>query len=299
MARLPPLNALRCFEAAARHQSFSKAAQELHVTQSAISHQIRLIEDWFGMSLFVRQGRQTIPTGQGREFAEAVEDAFKIVQDAAARLKSSEANPTLTIASIPSIATIWLIPRLEGFFKAHPEFPVKVVYSIYGQPIDFADIDICITWGTKGSDEHRHTLLFPGATIAVGNPALIERTGPFDAPETLLSAPLLHDSSRVDWQVFMRLAGIRNAQQCPGPIFEDFNFLRAAALAGQGLALCPKSVVQSDIDAGRLVELYKGIVVKEDFGYWLVEPSDEKIPPAREAFKKWLLSRAQDTLELG
>jgi LysR family transcriptional regulator, glycine cleavage system transcriptional activator len=299
MARLPPLNALRCFEAAARHQSFSKAALELHVTQSAISHQIRLIEDWFGMSLFSRQGRQTIPTGHGREFAEAVEDAFKIVQDAAVRLKASEANPTLTIASIPSIATIWLIPRLEGFFKAHPEFPVKVVYSIYGQAIDFTDVDICITWGVKASDEHRHTLLFPGASVAVGHPGLVERAGPFDTPEALLTAPLLHDTNRADWQTFMRLAGIRNAPQSPGPLFEDFNFLRAAALAGQGLALCPKSVVQSDIDAGRLVELYKGIAVKEDYGYWLVEPNDGKASPAREAFKKWLMNKAQATLELG
>lgn len=294
MAKLPPLNALRCFEAAARHRSFSRAASELHVTQSAVSHQVRQLEDWFGVMLFERQGRQTVPTAKGETLASGLAEAFAIMQESCRQVKASQAGATLTIAVLPSIATIWLIPKLAAFFKAHPEVPVKVVYLLAGQPLNFNDIDIAITWGTERSQqEGRATRLLQGDSVAVANPALIARAGPFERSHALLHAPLLHDTDRQGWQLFMKRLGLRHANPESGPVFEDFNLLRAAALAGQGLALCPRSLIQDDVSSGRLVVLFEGTAVNEELGYWLVEPlNTEGRAAAIGAFKAWLMKEA-------
>jgi LysR family glycine cleavage system transcriptional activator len=294
MTKLPPLNALRCFESAARHRSFSRAAEELHVTQSAVSHQVRQLEDWFGIMLFERQGRQTVPTSKGETLATGLAEAFGIMQDACRQVRASQTGATLTIAVLPSIATIWLIPKLAAFFKAHPDVPVKVVYLLAGQPLNFNDIDIAITWETEVSrGGGKAVRLLAGDTVAVANPTLIAREGPFEKSHALLHAPLLHDTDRQGWQRFMKKLGLRHANPESGPVFEDFNLLRAAALAGQGLALCPRSLIQDDVLAGRLVLLFEGTAINEDWGYWLVEPSNtEGRADAIAAFKSWLMREA-------
>ena len=293
MARLPPLNALKCFEAAARSGSFSRAAEELHVTQSAVSHQIRQLEQWFGLSLFDRQGRQTVPTPKGEELARALAESFDIMTTACKRLSQSDAGPALTIGVLPSIATIWLIPRLAQFFRTHPEISVKVVYAFHGQSLDFDDVDITILWGTGEWDEGRLTRFLPGATIPVCSAALLEREGPFTQPQNFLGKPLLHDTDRNGWQAWMRNAGLKHAGPAPGPIFEDFNLLRAAALAGQGMALCPKSLVLDDLASGRLVQL-SDVAINEDHAYYMIEPPDihHRHATAIASFKNWLLKEA-------
>jgi LysR family transcriptional regulator, glycine cleavage system transcriptional activator len=291
MAKLPPLNALKCLEAAARSQSFSRAAEELHVTQSAVSHQIRLLEDWFGTSLFERRGRQTVPTPKGEELARSLAEAFDIIGVACKRIAQSDAGPALTIAALPSIATIWLIPRLTRFFAERPEISVKVVYAFHEQTLDFDDIDIAILWGTGEWEGCRATRFLDGATVAVCNRALLDREGPLDSPQALLGRPLLHDTDRHDWQTYMRRAGLKHAGPAPGPIFQDFNLLRAAALAGQGIALCPKLLIADDLDSGRLVQV-SDVVIKEDHAYYVIEPADpgHRHAAAIAAFKSWLLS---------
>jgi LysR family transcriptional regulator, glycine cleavage system transcriptional activator len=293
MSRLPPLNALRCFEAAARHRSFSKAAAELNVTQSAVSHQVRQLEDWFGVILFERQGRQTIATPRGEHLALALADALAIMHDACRQVKSTLSNGTLTIGVLPSIATIWLIPKLDAFFKAYPDIPVKLVYSLQGQALNFNDIDIAITWGPRDEQPALVTRIFPGDTVAVANPSLVARDGPFTTPKGLLTAPLLHDTDRIGWQRFMKKLGLRHPHAEHGPVFEDFNMLRAAALAGQGVALCPRSLINDDVVAGRLVLLYNSITINENYGYWLVEPENQEgRATAVAAFKAWLIATA-------
>ncbi|MFO1034415.1 MAG: LysR family transcriptional regulator [Hyphomicrobiales bacterium] len=176
MAKLPPLTALRCFEAAARHKSFSLAARELHVTQSAVSHQVRQLEDWFGLTLFDRQGRQTVPTAKGEQLAESLGDAFAIMQEACRVVKSGSTGAPLTIAVLPSIATIWLIPRLEAFFQQHPNIPVKVIYLLPGVPLSLKT-RTSPSPAREGAMEGKATRLFSGDTVAVANPALIARDG--------------------------------------------------------------------------------------------------------------------------
>lgn len=291
--KLPPLNALKCFEAAARAGSFSKAAEELHVTQSAVSHQIRQLEEWFGFALFDRRGRQTVATPKGEELARAMAEAFDIMAAACKRIAKSDAGPALTIGSLPSIATIWLIPRLANFFREHPEISVKVVYAMHGQAIDFDGIDIAIQWGKGEWQDARVTRFLGGATVPVCSASLLDKEGPFPTPQSLLGRPLLHDTDRIGWQNWMRAAGIKHAGPSPGPIFEDFNLLRSAALAGQGVALCPASLIVDDITAGRLVKLFDTAIF-DDFAYYLVEPEDaqHRNAAAIAIFKDWLLKQA-------
>lgn len=293
MPKLPPLNALKCLEAAARSESFSRAAEELHVTQSAVSHQIRLLEDWFGLDLFERRGRQTVPTPKGAELSAALAEAFDIIGAACKRVTHSDAGPALTIASLPSIATIWLIPRLTLFFAEHPEISVKVVYAFHDRPLDFDDIDIALLWGIGDWENCRATPFLDGSTVAVCNVALLEREGPLDTPQALLGKPLLHDTNRLDWQAYMRQAGLKHAGPAPGPIFQDFNLLRAAALAGQGIALCPRLLIADDLSSGRLVQVSE-TVIKQDHAYHVIEPADpgHRHAAAIVTFKTWLLANA-------
>ena len=293
MAKFPPLNALKCFEAAARSASFSRAAEELHVTQSAVSHQIRQLEQWFGVALFDRQGRQTVPTARGQDLARALAEAFDIIGSACRRIALPESSPALTIAALPSVATIWLIPRLSHFFRAHPHISVKVIYAFHNQRIDFDEVDIAVLWGTGDWEDCRKTKLLDGATYAVCNPSLLARLGPIKTPADLINKPLLHDTDRQGWQAWLRQAGVRTGETLAGPIFEDFNLLRAAVLSGQGLALCPRLLIQDDIASGRLQVLFD-VQVFTDHAYHIVEPADphHRHAAAIATFKEWLLSEA-------
>lgn len=294
MSRLPPLNALKCFEAAARAGSFSRAAEELHVTQSAVSHQIRQLEDWFGQRLFDRQGRQTMPTAKGEELARALGEAFDIMSVACKRLAQSDAGPALTIAVLPSIATIWLIPRLDRFFAEHPEISVQVVYAYHERPLDFDTVDIAILWGTGDWEDCRMTRLLEGSSVAVCNKAYLDRVGGITQPQALLGKPLLHDTDRHGWQAWMREAGLKHAGPAPGPIFQDFNLFRAAALAGQGVALCPRSLILDDLASGRLTQLFD-TEIKTDHAYYIIEPDDaqHRHAAAIAIFRQWLLDQGR------
>ena len=294
LTRLPSLNALRCFEAAARSGSFSRAAAELNVTQSAVSHQVRQLEEWFGITLFDRLGRQTIPTAKGQDLARSLAEAFDIMAAACRRLQHADAGPALTIAALPSFATIWLIPRLSDFFRAHPEISVKIVYAFAGHKLDFEEVDIAVLWGAGEWEGCRSTRLLPGSTVPICNPIYLEKEGPFDAPAAILGKPLLHDTDRLDWQNWMRHAGLKHAGPSPGPIFQDFNLLRAAALAGQGIALCPKSLIADDLASGRLVQLFD-IAIKQDYAYSIIEPGSGRRSEALDTFKDWLLATAKAT----
>jgi DNA-binding transcriptional LysR family regulator len=293
MVRLPPLNALKCFEAAARSGSFSKAADELHVTQSAVSHQIRQLEEHFGFPLFDRQGRQTVPTSRGRELAEALSEAFAIMASACKRAQHAHEGPSLTIAALPSVATIWLIPRLSDFLRDHPQIGVKVMYAFHGAPVDFNDIDVAILYGTGHWQDAAVTPFLDGTSIAVASKSFVEKHGPIDKPDALLAAPLIHDTNMSGWQRWFRAAGLGSVDLPPGPIFEDFNLLRSAVLAGSGAALCPASLIDGDIKAGRLVKL-SDFTQREENAYYVLEPENPE-PARAEAitlFKQWLLKQA-------
>ena len=292
MARLPPLNALKCFEAAARLKSFSRAAKELNVTQSAVSHQIRQLEDWFGAALFDRQGRETVPTARAQDFAGVLEDAFNSIATASKRLKQHDQGLTLTIAAIPSIATIWLIPRLAEFLRDHPEIAVKVVYAFHGHALDFGETDIAVLYG-KGVWAGARADASDGRRVA----SRVQRAIPGEGgrprrPERIAKASLLHDTDLAAWQKWFKAAGVAGPEVSAGPIFEDFNLLRSSALAGHGVALAPPTLIADDLAAGRLVTL-SDVSVFKSYGYYVLEPEDPdpRKAAAAETFKRWLFLR--------
>ena len=294
MFRLPPLNALKCFEAAARHQSFSKAADELHVTQSAVSHQIRQLEDWFGVTLFDRQGRLTAPTPDGTDLAVALAEAFGQMQAACARIAKNEGRTTLTIACIPSVATIWLIPRLPQFMKRHPGISVRLMHAYYDQPVDFADVDLAINYGDWDEAPIGAKHFLSGVSVPVASAMYVDQHGSFDEPSALLKTTLLHDQDRKAWPQWFKAAGISLKASLPGPLFEGFNMLHSAILAGQGVGLAPKALLRRDLDQGNLVQLFD-IEVLAGRAYYITEPPAPRASRAAEVdvFKSWLLDEAK------
>jgi LysR family glycine cleavage system transcriptional activator len=293
MARLPPLNALRCFEAAARLQSFSRAAQELHVTQSAVSHQIRQLEQWFGASLFDRKGRQTVPTPRGEELAISLAEAFGTIAAACKRLSLSDGKPSITIAAIPSIATIWLIPRLPAFSRRHPMIGVRLMHAVYGQTVDFDDVDLAITYGNWREAPVGSVRFLEGVSVPVCSPAYLAQHGPISRPEQLLTCTLLHDLDRYPWQRWFKASGIADPGLLPGPMFEGFNLLHSALLSAQGVGLAPTAILADDIKERRLVRLFDVETLHEK-AYYIMEPQVPRPSAVKaiETFKAWLLEEA-------
>lgn len=292
MSRLPPLNALKCFETAARHGSFSRAAEELHVTQSAVSHQIRQLEDWFGVPLFDRQGRNTLATPEGAQLAASLADAFGIMASACQRITKSDGKSTLTIAAIPSIATIWLIPKLPAFQKANPGIGVRLLHAIFEQPIDFEDVDLAITYGDWNEAPPTATKFLEGVSYPVCSAHYLEQIGPLLEPADLLKCSLLHDLDRRPWSRWFKAAGTKIDDQLPGLLFEGFNLLHSSILAGQGVGLAPTAILADDLKAGRLVQLFDTPVLEEK-AYFISEPANPRESRADEVaiFKAWLLEQ--------
>ncbi len=294
MDKLPPLTALKSFEAAARYGNFSQAAEELCVTQSALSHQVRQLEAWFGFELFTRNGRRISVTAKGAELATSLTEAFGDVARTCRRISAGEDKVVLTVAAIPSVATCWLIPRLNDFWQREPDIRIKLVYAIHGQPIDFQDIDIAIAYGEGDWSAVQATRLLAGAAMPVCSQAYLDDNGPFDQPDYLLDADLLHEQNRRGWENWFHAAGVKTDSLAPGPVFEDFNLLRSAALAGHGIALCAPTLLADDLISGRLVQLSQ-VPVQSSFDYYILEPHE--LPgdrlDARETFKAWLIDSAE------
>ncbi len=282
-----PLNALRVFEAVARLGSFSRAADELCVTQSAVSHQVRGLEGWLGAALFERQGNRASLLPHGEELAQAVGRAFGDVEAACRRARRAGGPPTLTVAAIPSVAVCWLIPRLGGFRALEPAVSVRLVYAIHGQPLDFRDVDVAVVFAPAPPriDGVTATRFLSGLTVPVAAPHLGPE--PPRGVEAMLAAGLLHDSDAGGWRAWLDAAGWPAVAVAPGPVFEDFNLLRAAALAGQGVALCPRAIIADDLAAGRLVQV-SDVAIREEAAYYVLARDGDSAAVA--GFRDWLLS---------
>ncbi len=290
-----PLNALRAFDAVVRAGSFKAAAEMLFVTQSAVSHQVRHLEDWLGRPLFDRSGPRPRLLPEGEELARTLALSFDGIDAACLRLRRASEEPRLVIAAIPSVALCWLIPRLAGFRAAHPDVATRIVYAFHRQEIDFSDVDLAFIYAPESAvaeGHHQAELFFPGTSVPVSSPTLA--TGPVE-PDAMARMTLLHDTDGAEWRDWFRQAGVEGIDLPEGPAFQDFNLLRAAALAGQGVALCPYAMIRDDLLAGRLSQL-SSVSANPASGYYLVRSSSSgRHDAAIRAFRDWAFAERENS----
>ncbi|EKE70602.1 transcriptional regulator GcvA [Gallaecimonas xiamenensis] len=291
MARqLPPLNALKAFEAAARHLSFTRAAEELFVTQAAISHQIKTLEDHLGLKLFRRRNRSLLLTEEGQSYYLDIKDIFSNLAEATARVLARSAKGTLTVAMQPSYAIQWMVPRLARFAEAHPDIDVRIKATETEEGGLTDDVDIAIYYGRGYWPGLRADRLQTEYLIPVCSPVLLSGPKPLEKPEDLAQHTLLHDGSRKAWQSWVKHLGLSHLIKVnQGPIFSHSAMVLQAAMYGQGIALAHSVLAEPDITAGRLVSPFKE-VLRSPNAYFLVCQQSQAEQGKIVAFRDWILS---------
>ena len=284
--KLPPLTALRAFEAAARLTSFSKAAEELNVTHAAISHQIKHLEEWFGRPLFRREGRGIKPTNAGHQLYLSTNDAFVNISEKSLSLQKSSVDETIIVGCLASIASRWLVPALPDFYAEQPEHTVQIFYVHTAEHLDDEGYDVLISLEADPATHVSSKKIFSRRSVPVASPYYLERKGALDSVEAIAEADLLHDETREDWGTWFEKAGLEVENAARGSIFADFNMLSTAVIAGHGIALCPTEVFHHEITRGDLIVL-SDISTRDDEGYYLVTLSE----PAKsvQVFSDWFI----------
>lgn len=295
MRRLPPLNAIRAFESAARNLSFTRAAEELFVTQAAISHQVKALEEALGLTLFRRLNRRLMLTDAGQAYLPPLRDALDQIAQATTRLKSMEETGTLTVSVLPSFAAKWLLPRLSRFREKHPD--IDVLVSANNNRVDFSvdEVDLAIRY-SRGVDPGLEVVPMMGDEVfPVCSPKLLESGPLLRGPEDLKNHTLLHDPtariSDVDWPAWLKAAGITGIDASRGPGFTDSSMMLQACIEGEGVAIGRRALAGLDLEAGRLVQPF-GPAVPADFSYFIVYPKPSGERPKVTLFRDWLLEEA-------
>lgn len=286
---LPPLNGLRAFRASARHLSFRAAAEALNVTQSAVAQQVRGLEQALGAPLFERHARGLALTPAGEALLPPVEQAFRLIADAAERIVQQA--EVLTVSATPSFVSRWLVPRLDGFTRRHPGIDVRL--SASNDLVDFRrdGVDIAIRYGTGVDAGLAAQLLFPADPVAVCAPRLCRADGGLDPADLGTRVPLLHDSHFL-WGEWYRAAGRDEAEARRGVRFSHTLHAIEAALLGQGIALVPRPLVERELLAGQLAAPSLGIRLPPARGFHIVAPPELWDTRKVAAMRLWLLSEA-------
>jgi LysR family transcriptional regulator, glycine cleavage system transcriptional activator len=291
--RLPPLNALRTFEAAARHLSFTKAAEELFVTQAAVSHQIRTLEDHLGARLFRRMNRGLLLTDEGQALLPAVREAFDRLLAGVRRVEDLCCGGALTISTTPSLAAGWLAGRLVRFQALHPEIELQL--SATARLVDFAreGIDCGIRYGEADWPGLRVERLFRTALMTVCSPILLEGAHPLHRPEDLRHHTLLHAlDGGDDWRLWLRAAGVQGIDPTRGPKFDSVALVLQAAINGAGVGIGRRQLVEDEVASGRLVAPFD-LEITDECAYYFVAPEAMADQPKVVAFRDWLLEEVR------
>lgn len=286
---LPPLNAIRAFEAAARNLSFKKAARELNVTPGAISQQIKRLETDLGILLFQRMPTSLLLTSAGQEYFSVVRKAIERISEATSQLRTKDTKTEiLTVSVLPAFAIKWLVPRLGKFQTLHPFVEVRMTTS--KQLVDFGndDVDIAIRHGLGRYPGLQSRRLIAENMVPVCSPELLKRRPPLRSISDLRHHTLLHDQDRRDWNLWFTAANVADMDATRGPSFSDEAAMLEAAIAGQGVALGHSTLIEGDVRAGRLVKLFD-ISLSDGFAYYVVYPEVRSAIPKIASFRDWLL----------
>ncbi|MEM8731264.1 MAG: transcriptional regulator GcvA [Pseudomonadota bacterium] len=294
--RLPPLTALRAFDAAARHMSFARAAEEIGVTPAALSFQIKSLEDHLGQPVFRRLNRAVELTEAGRMLAPGAEEGFRTLARAWSAARRLQDDRTLTVTAGPAFTARWMAPRFYEFARAHPEIELRFSASLRIMDFERDEVDVAIRFG-QGSDPGLYSLplAFEWAT-PVMLPEWAER---YQTPEDLTRAPLLVDESLsfldppCDWAAWFRAVGLDH-RPSGGAQFSQGDHAIDAALAGAGVALGRRALVIKDLHEGRLVAPFK-VALRPDAQFRFLCPEGMQERPAIRAFRDWILTEIDKT----
>ncbi len=295
LRRLPPLNALKAFEAAARHESFTRAAEELCVTQGAVSHQVKALETELGLKLFIRERQRLILTEQGREYLAVLRDAFDRVALGTERLRQRQSSGVLTVSTSPDFAAKWLVNRLGRFSEGYPTIDLRVSATMHH--VDFAreDVDVAVRHGEGNWPGLDAVRLSPEQLFAVCSPKLMSGPRAIRAPADILKHPLLHVDDTPNWSRWLEAAGVCEAGAVHGPVLNRASMVIDAAVDGQGVALARTTLAAWDLLNGRLVRPFP-VALRLSKTYWIVCPKATASLPKIVAFRDWLLAEAAHDL---
>lgn len=287
--RIPPLNALRTFEAAARHLSFTKAADELFVTQAAVSHQIKALEDYLSLKLFIRRNRTLLLTEDGQFYFLEIKDIFQNLHDSTQRLLARGTKGAITVATPPSFASQWLVPRISLFSAQEPEIDVRIQAVDFDEGFLTNEIDVAIyygrgRWSGLICEKLHSEFLTPMCSPAL-LPSLLNLS-------SLSKQTLLHDSSRDMWRTWLKRFDVKGVNVNQGPVFSHSMMVLQAAALGQGVALGNTVLARPEIQAGRLITPFDERVESKDAFYVVCDEAHDEMGKI-SAFKNWMLKQVR------
>lgn len=292
--QLPPLNALRAFEAAARHLSFTKAAAELNVTPAAVSHQVRALEDMLGVPLFRRLTRALRLTDAGQAALPSLSRGFDHLARGVDEIHSRHDGGLLTLSVSPSFGAMWLVPRLDRFRALHPDIEIRIDGTDRVVDLNRDDVDVALRYGPGGYTGVRVDRLFGQVNTPVCAPALLEGPVPLRRPEDLHRHTLLHidwKDAEASWRMWLLAAGVTDINATAGPRFSSESMAVGAAIEGQGVALVGDKLVADELASGRLARPFdRRLSTPLSFAYYLLSAPDGREAPKVRYFRDWLLA---------
>ena len=290
--QLPSLTSLRAFEAAGRHLSFTRAAEELGVTQAAVSQQIKGLESHLDAHLFRRIARGLELTNAGATLLAAVTKALDDVQNAVVDIAADQSMTPLSIRLPPTFAAKWMLPRLESFRQEYPDIDLLINHS--NDPVDFGkeSVDIAVTYGNGSWPDVVAYPILALDFFPVCAPSCIRDDKPLNSAQALKHYTLLHDASYDNWERWLSLAGVEKLNARRGTILDDTNVLIQAALNGQGVAMCSSTFVADHLESGRLMRPFKLTLEMTD-AYYCVCPEQHLGETPIRAFQQWIRGQSQ------
>ena len=291
--RVPPFAAIRAFEAAARHGTLQAAADELGVSPSAVSHQIKSLEDFLGAKVFVRRNNKLSLTDLGTSYQQDLRQALDLIEIATARAAQRQKGGRITVNLFFSLAELWLVPLLGSFHEAHPDIEVKLVTQPEDVSLSGSDIDVAIRYASRESVEQGCEFLFEEDILPVCSPGFLVAMGPMTSPADLTMRRLIISSLEPsEWSIWAGANGVSLGEVTSWLELDQRTFVMQAARKGLGVAMARRPYADTDLEEGTLIAPFPKSV-KTGFAYYLVVPERSRNLPRVKAFSKWLLEHCQ------
>ena len=293
--RLPPLISLRVFEAVARHLSFTSAADELHVTQAAVSHQVKKLEEWLGITLFLRLNRSIKLTKEGEAYAKPLTAAFDALASATDDILKDNGSQSINIATFDSIAANWLAPRIRKFQEHSPDSAIKIVTQNFYSDFSSNDVDVEIRYGDGNWPNNYVVKIADEEIFPVCSPKLLGRKRKLNNVDDLQDYSLIHDEMVMEWNDWLSEAGGAKMKAAKGLRYNHSHIVIQSAIAGEGMALGRSLLIADDLDKGRLIAPFE-FKIQSKFSYYLVCPKELADQAWIATFRDWLLEEAAHTM---